>query len=108
MRRNAEMTSSMRRGMTFAVAMLGAALMGGASAGAQSAASQKAAVQQAMRAMFGVHEIEEAAITPDGTRVAWVEALGGKNGAPSANKAIYVADWKAPEGRVQVSRSEER
>lgn len=97
------MTSSLRRGMTFAIAMLGVALLGGASAGAQSAASQKAAVQQAMRAMFGVHEIEEAAISPDGTRVAWVEALGGKNGAPSANKAIYVADWKAPEGRVQVS-----
>ena len=97
------MTISMRRGTTFAIAMLGAALLAGVTARAQSAASQKAAVQQALRTMFGVHEIEEAVISPDGTRVAWVEALAGKNGAPSPNKAIYVADWKAPTGRVQIS-----
>lgn len=85
------------------MAMLGAALLGGASAGAQSAGSQKAAVQQAIRTMFGVHEIDETAISPDGQRVAWAEALEGKNGAPSPNKAIYVADWNAPAGRVHIS-----
>ncbi len=53
------------------------------------------AVEQAMRAMFGVHEISEAAISPDGQRVAWVESLTGKNGAPSLNSAIYVTDWKS-------------
>lgn len=53
------------------------------------------AVEQAMRAMFGVREISEAAISPDGQRVAWVESLTGKNGAPSPNSAIYVADWKS-------------
>jgi dipeptidyl aminopeptidase/acylaminoacyl peptidase len=67
------------------------------------AAKQSPAVERAIRTMFGVHEIEEAAISPDGRRVAWVEALAGKSGAPSPNKAIYVADWNAPAGRVQVS-----
>lgn len=49
-------------------------------------------VDQAIRAMFGVREISEAVISPDGLRVAWVESLPGKNGAPSANSAIYVAN----------------
>ncbi|HEV2342248.1 MAG TPA: prolyl oligopeptidase family serine peptidase, partial [Candidatus Acidoferrales bacterium] len=53
------------------------------------------AMQQAMRDMFDVHAISEAAISPDGRRVAWVESLSGKNGAPSGDSAIYVADWKS-------------
>src|SRR5579872_7263272 len=52
------------------------------------------AMQRALRDMFNVHAISEAAISPDGRRVAWVESLSGKNGAPSENSAIYVADWK--------------
>lgn len=52
------------------------------------------AMQQALRDMFDVHAISEAVISPDGRRVAWVESLNGKNGAPSENSAIYVADWK--------------
>jgi dipeptidyl aminopeptidase/acylaminoacyl peptidase len=61
------------------------------------------AVDHAIHVLFGVHEIWETAISPDGQRVAWAESLAGKNGAPSPNKAIYVADWKAPAGRVRVS-----
>ncbi|HEV2303988.1 MAG TPA: S9 family peptidase [Candidatus Acidoferrales bacterium] len=53
------------------------------------------AVERAIHAMFGVHEISQAVISPDGQRVAWVESLTGKNGAPSPNSAIYVADWKS-------------
>src|SRR5579864_448528 len=53
------------------------------------------AMQEALRDMFNVHAISEAAISPDGRRVAWVESLSGKNGAPSANSAIRVADWKS-------------
>ncbi|MGC1105536.1 MAG: S9 family peptidase [Candidatus Acidiferrales bacterium] len=53
------------------------------------------AVAQAIRNMFGVREISEAVISPDGRRVAWVESLSGKNGAPSPNSAIYFADWKS-------------
>ena len=53
------------------------------------------AVEEAMHSMFAVHEISEAVISPDGQRVAWVESLTGKDGAPSPNSAIYVADRKA-------------
>ena len=53
------------------------------------------AMQEALRDMFNVHAISEAVISPDGRRVAWVESLSGKNGAPSANSAIRVADWKS-------------
>jgi dipeptidyl aminopeptidase/acylaminoacyl peptidase len=53
------------------------------------------AMQQALRDMFDVHSISEAVISPDGRRVAWVESLSGRNGAPSGKSAIYVADWRA-------------
>lgn len=53
------------------------------------------AVEQAILALSGVHEISETAISPDGQRVAWVESLAGRNGAPSRNSAIYVTDWKS-------------
>src|SRR5579859_1025063 len=81
------------------------ALAGGApahsatkSSAAASQASRHAtpsAMQEALRDMFNVHAISEAVISPDGRRVAWVESLSGKNGAPSGNSAIRVADWKS-------------
>ncbi|MFI5127938.1 MAG: prolyl oligopeptidase family serine peptidase [Candidatus Acidiferrales bacterium] len=62
---------------------------------AQAPPKPSPAVQRAIRSMFDVRSISEAVISPDGRRVAWVESLSGKNGAPSANSAIYVADWKS-------------
>ena len=53
-------------------------------------------VQQAMQAMFGVRQFNQAEISPDGKRVAWVESLPGPGGAPSSNSAIFVADVAAP------------
>lgn len=61
------------------------------------------AMQQALRDMFDVHAISEAVISPDGRRVAWVESLSGKNGAPSANSAIYVADWKSHSAPLRIT-----
>lgn len=58
----------------------------------QASSADSPAVAEAIRAMFGVREISEAAISPDGSRVAWVESLPGKNGAPSPHSAIYVAN----------------
>jgi len=66
-----------------------------ARAATKSSAALPPAMQQAMTDMFGVHSISQAVISPDGRRVAWVESLTGKNGAPSGNSAIYVADWKS-------------
>ncbi|HLJ41213.1 MAG TPA: hypothetical protein VKT50_06975, partial [Candidatus Acidoferrales bacterium] len=51
--------------------------------GAHAAAPQASrhatppAMQRALRDMFNVHAISEAAISPDGRRVAWVESLSG-------------------------------
>ncbi|HVB08694.1 MAG TPA: hypothetical protein VNF00_07065, partial [Candidatus Acidoferrales bacterium] len=61
----------------------------------KSSAALPPAMQQVMTDMFGVHAISEAVISPDGRRVAWVESLTGKNGAPSPDSAIYIANWKS-------------
>jgi dipeptidyl aminopeptidase/acylaminoacyl peptidase len=49
------------------------------------------ALNDAMRAMFGVRAFQQAAISPDGKYVAWVESLPGAGNAPSSNSAIYLA-----------------
>ena len=53
-------------------------------------AAPKSPLDDAMRAMFGLHEFQQAVISPDGTQVAWVESLLGPGGAPSSDSAIYV------------------
>jgi dipeptidyl aminopeptidase/acylaminoacyl peptidase len=65
----------------------------------------ESATAQAEKAMFGVHEIAEAAISPDGRRVAWVESLTGKGGAPSPDSAVYVAPWRTPNSRTHLTAS---
>jgi hypothetical protein len=64
------------------------------------AAAQKAKnrspLDSVVHALFSVHQFGEVAISPDGQRLAWVESLTGKNGAPSPNSAIYVAELKNP------------
>src|SRR5258708_7238740 len=42
-----------------------------------------------------VRRFREATISPDGKRVAWVEELEGKNGAPTGHSAIWVTDLEA-------------
>ena len=58
---------------------------------------------KAVEAMFGVHEFSQVVISPDGKQVAWVESLTEKNGAPSPNSAIYVADVKDPKAARQIT-----
>jgi dipeptidyl aminopeptidase/acylaminoacyl peptidase len=43
-------------------------------------------------ALYAAHPFEQTAISPDGKKIAWVETLVGKGGAPDGNTAIYVAD----------------
>jgi dipeptidyl aminopeptidase/acylaminoacyl peptidase len=64
-----------------------------ASAHAQSSAKPKSnpALDDAMQGMFGVRAFAQAAISPDGKRVAWVESLSGPGNTPSSNSAIYIA-----------------
>jgi len=64
-----------------------------ASAHAQSSAKPKSnpVLDDAMHGMFGVRAFPQAAISPDGKRVAWVESLPGPGNTPSSNSAIYIA-----------------
>ncbi|MGH9748097.1 MAG: prolyl oligopeptidase family serine peptidase [Candidatus Acidiferrales bacterium] len=57
----------------------------------------------AIEAMFGVRDFQQAEISPDGKRVAWVESLAGAGGAPSANSAIYVAELGAPAAKKRIT-----
>ena len=62
----------------------------------------KSPLDDAMSAMFGMHDFQQAVISPDGTQVAWVESLLGPDGRPSANSAIYVAKLSAPDARRRI------
>lgn len=64
----------------------------------KSSASNKAKspLDEAIHAMFALHDFQDAEISPDGKRVAWVESLLGPGGVPSANSAIFVAELSAP------------
>ena len=68
-------------------------------------AAKASPTEHAIRAMFGVREFRAAAISPDGTRVAWVESLVGKGGAPSPNSVIYAADVESPEAAKPITAS---
>lgn len=57
----------------------------------------------AMQSMFGVRAFQQASISPDGKRVAWVESLSGVGSAPSANSAIYVADVNTPSAAKRIT-----
>jgi dipeptidyl aminopeptidase/acylaminoacyl peptidase len=72
---------------------------------AQAPQKQKAntALDAAMHSMFGVRAFQQASISLDGKRIAWVESLSGAGSAPSANSAIYVADVATSTAPKRVS-----
>jgi dipeptidyl aminopeptidase/acylaminoacyl peptidase len=67
------------------------------------AAAQKSAADAVMDQAFAVRRFRQAAISPDGKRVAWVESLKTADGTPTAGAAIYVAALGDPAARKQVS-----
>lgn len=89
----------------FVTALVTSAAFAAPALGPDTPPKPSPAVEQAIRAMSGAHEISEAAISPDGRRVAWVESLTEKNGAPSSNSAIYVADRKSGAAPQRVTAS---
>ncbi len=62
----------------------------------RSHSDSKSSTDQVVDSLFAVREFKEVAISPDGGRVAWVEALREKSGGPSPNSAIFLADLKSP------------
>ncbi len=61
------------------------------------------ALDAATDVLFSVHSFEQTAISPDGTTVAWVEALDGNNGVPGGNTAIYVAGRDAASSPKRIT-----
>ena len=57
-----------------------------------AAASAPSGLAETLRTLFGVGTFKQAAISPDGKRVAWVENLGDKDGKPSVRSRILVAE----------------
>jgi dipeptidyl aminopeptidase/acylaminoacyl peptidase len=89
-----------------AIAVLLAVAAAGLCTDAQTAhktVPPKQANAAAVDAMFSVRDFQQAEISPDGKRVAWVESLPGPGGAPSSNSAIYVADITAPTTKKRIS-----
>jgi dipeptidyl aminopeptidase/acylaminoacyl peptidase len=52
-------------------------------------------IHEVEKTLFATRRFEQAVISPDGKRVAWVETLIGKDGAPSGNTAIYISRVEA-------------
>src|ERR1700686_3775241 len=52
-------------------------------------------IHEVEKTLFATRRFEQAVISPDGKRVAWVETLMGRDGAPSGNTAIYVSGVEA-------------
>jgi dipeptidyl aminopeptidase/acylaminoacyl peptidase len=45
---------------------------------------------EAVHALFAAHSFEQAAISPDGKSVAWIETLVDRDGAPTGHSAVYI------------------
>jgi dipeptidyl aminopeptidase/acylaminoacyl peptidase len=59
-------------------------------------------------ALYAAHTFEQASISPDGKKIAWVETLVGKDGAPDGNTAIYLTGLQSNEGPARVSAATKR
>jgi dipeptidyl aminopeptidase/acylaminoacyl peptidase len=76
----------------------GICLLAPQAAGATSPAAKlvaKAADQETKQSLFKAQHFDQAAISPDGNRVAWVEILADDEGAPTGKQDIYVQEISA-------------
>jgi dipeptidyl aminopeptidase/acylaminoacyl peptidase len=60
-----------------------------------AAAAFPESLDQVISELAAVRDFKEAAISPDGARVAWVAGIEGKGGRPSRDSAVYLADARA-------------
>jgi len=59
--------------------------------------------REAARTLFGARVFQQAAISPDGKKVAWVEPVIKKNGMPTGDTVIYVADSEGKGSAKRIS-----
>lgn len=74
-----------------------------ASAATTDSSQQNTSLDAAMAPLFATENFKEAAISPDGQRVAWVRSLHKKDGTPTPNSGIYVQDLSAAAKPRQIS-----
>ena len=67
------------------------------------AAAQKNAADTVLDQAFAVRRFRQAAISPDGKRVAWVEALKTAKGLSNGNAAVYVAALSDPAAKKRIT-----
>jgi dipeptidyl aminopeptidase/acylaminoacyl peptidase len=65
----------------------------------RSAANAESEPDADVAALRKVRSFREAALSPDGKRVAWVETLPDEQGNPTADTAIFIRDLGDPDGR---------
>jgi dipeptidyl aminopeptidase/acylaminoacyl peptidase len=63
----------------------------------------KAAAQESKQSLFKAQHFDQAAISPDGKRVAWVEIRGDTDGAPTGKQDIFMQDVSAAGKPVRVT-----
>jgi dipeptidyl aminopeptidase/acylaminoacyl peptidase len=65
-------------------------------------------LDQVVNTLFAARHFEQAAISPDGKRVAWVETVVNKKGVPTGDTVIFVTelDAKAPPKRIGAGFSD--
>jgi len=63
------------------------------------------AIEEAIHSLNAASGFTQAAVSPDGKKVAWVEQLRDKNGTGSGNSAIYATtvDGKAPVRKITAA-----
>ena len=61
-----------------------------------------------VKTLFAAHTFQQAALSPDGNSVAWVEDVHSKNGVISGSTVIYVKNLKtaAPPRRISAGVSD--
>jgi dipeptidyl aminopeptidase/acylaminoacyl peptidase len=61
-----------------------------------------AAVDDPYRTLFLVHRFDQAALSPDGKKVAWVEQVAGEEGSASGRRDIYIAEYETSRAPVRI------
>jgi dipeptidyl aminopeptidase/acylaminoacyl peptidase len=74
-------------------------LLAAGGAAAEDRPSPRSAVDRLFDELAAVRSFKQAAVSPDGKKVAWVEVLRHKDDEPEAPSTIYVADLGSPDAR---------
>src|ERR1043165_5827573 len=86
----------MRRSFGVSVAILFLLACTLVTASGRAGIGQQSSVEQAIDTLIATRTFREVAVSPDGSKVAWVVALLGADKAPTGKYAVYVADLKSP------------